>query len=53
MLATASDLTMPELTLEGGVLSGVAPGARVLWRVAATLPGGENVSSQTFVVRVQ
>jgi hypothetical protein len=53
VLATASDLTMPELTLDGGALSDVATGARVLWRVGATLPGGENVSSQTFIVRVQ
>ena len=44
---------MPELTLDGRRLSDVAPGARVLWQVMATLPGGESVASQTFVVRVQ
>lgn len=53
VLTTASDLTMAELMLDSGLLSGVAPGARVLWQVSATLPGGENVGSQTFVVRVQ
>ena len=53
VLTTVPDLAVPELTLEGGLLSGVAPGARVLWQVTATLPGGENVASRTFVVRVQ
>ena len=53
VLATVLDLTMPELTLDSRRLSGVAPGARVLWQVMATLPGGERVASQTFVVRVR
>jgi hypothetical protein len=53
VLTTASDLTLPELTLESGLLSDVAPGARVLWQVSATLPGGERAASQTFVVRVR
>jgi hypothetical protein len=53
VLASVPSLTLPELTLEGRLLSNVAPGARVLWQVTAALPGGESVSSQTFVVRVQ
>ncbi|HEY6361898.1 MAG TPA: hypothetical protein VIX63_12375 [Vicinamibacterales bacterium] len=53
VLATIADLTEPEVVLESAVLSSVAPGARVLWQVDATLPGGENVSSETFIVRVQ
>lgn len=53
VLTTISDLAEPEVVLESAVLSSVAPGARVLWQVDATLPGGENVSSETFSVRVQ
>ena len=53
VLTTVQALTMAELTVEGGLLADVAPGGRVLWQVVATLPGGESVSSQTFVVRVQ
>ena len=46
VLTTISDLTEPEVVLESAVLSSVPPGARVLWQVDATLPGGENVSSR-------
>jgi hypothetical protein len=53
VLTTMSDLTEPEVVLEGAVLSSVPSGARVLWQVDARLPSGENVSSQTFVVGVQ
>lgn len=53
VLTTVSDLTEPELVLASDVLSSVAPGARVFWQVDVALPGGENVSSPTFVVRVQ
>jgi hypothetical protein len=53
VLATVSDLGVPELVLDAGALSAVAPGARVFWQVDATLPGGERVSSETFIVRVQ
>ncbi len=53
MLTTAVDLTAPELTLPRDLLSDVAPNARVLWQVVVALPGGETVSSQTFVVRAQ
>jgi hypothetical protein len=53
MLTTAADLTVPEFVVDARLLAGVAPGARVLWQVDVTLPGGESVSSETFVVRVQ
>ena len=53
VLTTATDLTAPELTVPPERLSELAPGARVLWQVVVALPGGETVSSETFVVRVQ
>jgi len=53
VLTTAADLTSPELTLPRELLSGVGPGTRVLWQVVVALPGGDTVSSQTFVVRAQ
>jgi hypothetical protein len=53
VLESVSGLTTPELLVDDAVLSSVARGARVLWQVDVTLPGGERVSSQTFVVRVQ
>jgi hypothetical protein len=53
VLATVSDLVVPELLVNPDALSDVASGSRVLWQVEATLPGGERVSSQTFVARVQ
>jgi hypothetical protein len=53
VLTVAADLTMPELVIGPEVLSRVAPGARVLWQVEVTLPGGERISSQTFTTRVE
>jgi hypothetical protein len=53
VLTTAVDLTTPELTLSREQLSEVGPNARVLWQVVVALPGGQTVSSQTFVVRAQ
>jgi hypothetical protein len=53
VLATAEDLTVPELVVERERLTSLPSGARVLWQVDAALPSGERVSSQTFVVRVQ
>jgi hypothetical protein len=53
ILTTVSDLSVPELVVSRDLLSNVASGARVFWQVDVTLPGGETVSSQTFVVRVQ
>jgi hypothetical protein len=53
VLTTAADLTAPELTVPPERLSELAAGTRVLWQVVVTLPGGEAISSETFVVRVQ
>jgi hypothetical protein len=53
VLTTVSDLSSPELVIGREVLASVAPGARVLWQVDVTLPEGDTVSSETFVVRVQ
>jgi hypothetical protein len=53
VLATVPDVAEPELVVTPDLLAGVAPGARVLWQVDATLPGGRTVSSQTFVARVR
>ena len=53
VLTTAAELTAPELTVPPERLSELASGARVLWQVVVALPGGETVSSETFVVRVQ
>ena len=52
-VTVAADLPKPELLVEQDALSTVAPGARVLWQVDVTRPGGDTISSQTFVVRVQ
>jgi hypothetical protein len=53
VLTTAADLSTPELTVPPERLSELAAGSRVLWQVVVALPGGESVSSETFVVRVQ
>ena len=53
VLATAEDLTVPELVVGPERLTSLPPGARVLWQVDVALPSGERVSSHTFVVRVQ
>jgi hypothetical protein len=53
VLTTARDLTSPELTVSRELLSEIGPGGRVLWQVVMALPGGETVSSPTFVVRAQ
>jgi hypothetical protein len=53
VLTTAAELTAPEFTVPRDVLGSVPAGGRVLWQVVLAAPGGETVSSQTFVVRVQ
>jgi hypothetical protein len=53
VLTVAADLPAAELVVDRDLLSQVAPGARVLWQVDVTLPGGGRVSSQTFTTRVQ
>jgi hypothetical protein len=53
VLATAADLTDPELVIGRDLLQGVASGARILWQVDTSLPDGARVSSRTFVARVE
>jgi hypothetical protein len=53
LLTTASDVTVPELLVAEDMLASVGSGERLLWQVVVTLPGGERVSSQTFVTRVR
>ena len=53
VLSTATDLTASEFTVPRDTLAPVPAGARVLWQVLLSTPGGETISSQTFVVRVQ
>lgn len=53
LLTTATDLPVPEFTVPRDALGTVPAGGRVLWQVILAAPGGETVSSQTFVVRVQ
>lgn len=53
LLATAEALALPEFVVPANRLSDVSAGSRVLWQVVTSLPSGENVASETFVVRVQ
>jgi hypothetical protein len=53
VLATAADLGVPEFLVAAPLLSGLPPGATVLWQVDAYLPDGERVTSRTFVTRVR
>jgi hypothetical protein len=53
VIATDNHVREPELRVPADALSAVGPGSRVFWQVTASLPSGEIVSSQTFVVRAQ
>jgi hypothetical protein len=53
LIAAVADLAEPELVIDRATLASVPSGARVLWHVETLLPGGERVSSLTFVVRVR
>jgi hypothetical protein len=52
-LFTATAVTTAEVSVPGERLAPLPAGSRVLWQVAATLPSGEIVSSQTFAARVR
>jgi hypothetical protein len=52
-LATATDLTEPEIVVDPAALAGVPAGAVVLWQVDVVLPTGERLTSPTFVNRVR
>jgi hypothetical protein len=53
VLATATELTDAEFTVPRESLAGLESGARVLWQVVMSVPGGDTVQSHTFVVKVQ
>jgi hypothetical protein len=53
LLATAAELTAPELVVDRERLSGLAPGTRVLWQVDVALPNGDRVVSPAFVASVE
>lgn len=50
---TATDLMTAEVTVPAERFADLPAGTRILWQVAAALPSGETVESQTFVVRVR
>jgi hypothetical protein len=53
VLTTARDISVAEYRVPVDRLAKVPAGSRVLWQIVASLPGGERVSSQTFVARIQ
>jgi hypothetical protein len=53
VLTTAEDLTEAAFAVDPAVLAGLPAGAAVLWQVDAALPGGERLTSPTFVTRVE
>ncbi len=53
VLTTVNEIAVPEYKVGRDALAGVPAGARVLWQIVVSAPGGETISSQTFVVRVQ
>ena len=53
LLATAMDLSDPELVVDADALATLAPRSRVFWQVDTKSPAGETIPSPTFVVRVE
>jgi hypothetical protein len=53
LLATAMDLSDPELVVNADALAMLTPRSRVFWQVDAKSPAGETIPSPTFVVRVE
>ena len=53
MLATAADLTVPEIVVEPAALAALPAGAIVLWQLDVSLPTGERITSPTFVNRIR
>ena len=52
-MADLGPLTATRVTVPATLLADSPAGARVLWRVEATLPGGRVESSHTFTVRMR
>jgi hypothetical protein len=53
LLASAAELTEPELTVDRERLSRLAPGTRLLWQVEVALPNGDRVVSPAFVASLE
>jgi hypothetical protein len=53
VIASENDLREPQLLVPAHALTGLPPGARLLWKVNAELPEGGAVTSRTFVTTVQ
>ena len=53
VLATAADLTVPEIVVDPSALAALPAGAGVLWQVDVSLPTGERITSPTFVNRIR
>jgi hypothetical protein len=51
-LFSARGLEVPELAVPEQALAGLPKGAKLLWRVEATLPEGVRAASATFVARI-
>jgi hypothetical protein len=49
----ADGLTVTTYTVPAAKLTGIEPGARLFWRVHATLPDGRRVTSAMFAVRLK
>jgi hypothetical protein len=52
VVASAFDLTMPELVVQPEALAQIAPGTPLLWQVDVIAPDGSRMSSRTFTARV-
>lgn len=53
LLAAEQGLTRSEYLVPESALAGLPRGARLVWRIEAEPPGGERVSSDTFVIPLQ
>jgi hypothetical protein len=53
VLATAINLADPEYRVDPGLLSDLAPGEWILWRVTTRLPDGSRNRSPTFTAVIE
>jgi len=53
LLSTASGLPEPEHRIDPDFLSGLPPGAKILWQVTAHTPDGTRIRSATFTTAVE
>jgi hypothetical protein len=52
-VATATDLSEPELVVPESALESLSPGSRLLWQVQTRRPDGERRDSETFITLLQ